>query len=218
MLDNRVGPPGPMHTHFRFVIGKKRIVYCRIRKNGCSAMQRFVIETSPFRDGDKSNNFRFIRRYHAVRSQKGLAAADHRILIVRDPVERIRSVFINKFVQRQDCDDILRSYRVVTGADPFGATFEGFVLDYVSKLGAAPLDPHVWPQHWHLCNILYDRVFLLSALQEGMSQIIGMEMAARFFARKVNPSPEVHLDMSCEIRERISAIYADDFRMLARIR
>lgn len=180
-------------------------------------MQKFIIETSPYRSTDSGGGFAFLRRHHAIRSKKALRSADHRIVIVRDPLERLRSLFVNKFVQRRAFADIFYSYKAITGLDPYEATFRDFVFKYVSRLGDIALDPHVWPQYWHLCNIVYDRVFSLSAMSESMREIIGPELAAQFFQSKVNPSPDSELDIDTELRLRISEIYAEDFKMIRRI-
>lgn len=218
-LDNTGGMsrPGALRAHFQFKADGKRIAYCRIRKNGCSTIQRFIVKTSPFNIDGREDGFAFLRQRHRVRSLGALRAADHRILVYRDPVERIRSVYVNKFLQRQGSTDLLGSYHLVTGKDPDEASFEDFILDYVSKLKDVPVDPHVWPQYWHLCNVIYDRAFPLDNLYEAMLQMIGEDMAARFFQTKVNSSADVALDIGKEIRARISEIYSEDFQMIRRI-
>lgn len=216
-LDNRGGLPDPLQSHFKFAVNDKRFVYCRIRKNGCSAIQQFIVKTSPHRESDRGGGFAFLRRHHAVRSKKALISADHRILVFRDPVDRIRSLFVNKFIQRRAFADIFKSFKAVTGMDPETVTFPDFVLNYVSRLGEVPLDPHVWPQHWHLCNIVYDLVFPLCDMSEKMAEIVGPELAKQYFQEKVNPSPEIELDVDANMRSRLSEIYAEDFRMIERI-
>lgn len=216
-LDNRGGRPSPLRAHFRFAVDGRRFAYCRIRKNGCSAMQQFIIETSPHKIGASESGYQFLRKHHSVPTIKALRSAERRILIFRDPVERIQSLFVNKFLQRSGAVGIFRSYRAVTGRDPTEASFQDFITNYVARLGDVPLDPHVWPQHWHLCPVVYDHVFSLHALTEGMAQIIGQEAAARYFRRKVNTSPETDLDISADIRATLSTIYAEDFRMIRRI-
>ena len=217
-LDNRSGRPDPPRTHFLFDFEDKTVAYCRIRKNGCSAFQKFIIETSPHRRRGAGGGMPFLRRFHGVSSKRALEAADHRILVFRDPVERIRSLFVNKFVQRKDCADIFSSYRTVTGQDPVEASLRDFILLYVSRLGETPLDPHVWPQHWHLSSVVYDRVFPLGELHDGMAAIIGPDLAKSFFQRKVNSSPPVEIPMAVDLVDRIVAIYEDDLRMISRIK
>ena len=216
-LDNRGGHPNPLRAHFQFSINGRQFAYCRIRKNGCSAMQQFIIKTSPHRIAPCETEYDFLRRHHRVPNIKALRSAERRILVVRDPVERILSLYQNKFVQRSGSVGLFRSFTEVTGYDPVGVSLDDFITNYVSRLGDIPLDPHVWPQHWHLCPIVYDYVFSLTDLAEGMTQIVGPRMAADFFQQKVNTSPEFDLEVGAETRARIETIYAEDFRMLDRI-
>jgi Sulfotransferase family len=211
-LKNPLSRPAGTQAHFRFSHDGRHFAYCRIRKNGCSAMQRFVIATSPQR------GLEFLRRHHAVASRRTLDAADGKVLIVRDPVERLKSVYANKFLQRKNCADIFASYRAVTGRAPQEASFEAFVFDYVARLGTVGLDPHVWPQSWHLCDTLYDHVFRLEALRDGMAGIIGWRLARRFFHRKINRSPPVELAVPGPVEAEIVRLYAEDIAMLGRIR
>jgi len=216
-LDNRGGRQNSLNTHFQFDLNGKRFAYCRIRKNGCSAMQRLIIETSPYKQHGSASEYEFLRKHHRVPKMNALRSANHRILVIRDPVERIFSLFTNKFVQRIGNVGIFNSYRLVTGKDPNTASFRDFVVDYVSRLGDVVLDPHVWPQHWHLCPVVYDCVVQLGELSEGMAEIFGNELARQFFHDKINPSQEFDVWADPEMFTRISTIYAEDIRMMESI-
>ena len=181
-------------------------------------MQRFIVETSPHDRDPGESEYRFLQRHHGVRKMKVVRFADSRIVIVRDPVRRIISLFSNKFVQRRGNSDIFESYRTVTGQDPAYATFRDFVLNYVSRLGEIRLDPHIWPQAWHLCPVSYDRVIELENLCEGMARLVGPDLAETYFRVKTNSAPVEDIDIDRETRSRIDEIYADDFRMLHRIK
>lgn len=195
----------------------KSFAYCRIRKNGCSAFQKFMIETSPHRRRGTGSGMMFLRRFHGASSKRALEAADHRILVFRDPVERIRSLFVNKFMQRKDCEDIFLSYRAVTGRDPLEASLRDFILRYVSRLGETPLDPHVWPQHWHLSHVIYDRVFPLGELHDGMVETIGRDLANKFFRHKVNQSSLIDFTIDTDLMDRIKYIYEGDLEIISNI-
>jgi hypothetical protein len=217
IFDNRSARSGPQNTHFRFIVDGRQFAYCRIRKNACSAIQRFIIETSPYRRNEVESDYKFLRRQHRVSTLEGLRSADHRILIARDPVERIQSVFVNKFIQRNGNVGIFDSYSRVTGLDPHEANFRTFVVEYVSRLGDDGLDPHVWPQTWYLCPVVYDIAIRLDDLAATMSRIIGAELASKFFDNKVNASEALELPVDSETSVRLAEIYAADYRMLERI-
>lgn len=180
-------------------------------------MQKFIVENSPHEMLATESEYDFLRRKHGIPKMKLLRAAKERILIVRHPVERIQSLFVNKFIQRIGNGGIFKSYRLVTGRDPETASFREFVNEYVSRLGDVRLDPHTWPQHWHLCPIVYNRVFRLQDLAESMAEIVGKEMADTYFRDRVNPSVDFDLEIDAETRDRISSIYSEDFRIIDRI-
>lgn len=180
-------------------------------------MGRFIFSISPERGKDKLQGLHFLRRHHAAQSRKQLLSAHHRLVIVREPVERLRSLYVNKFVQRSNCSDIFDSYRKVTGQAPETATFPRFVQDYVAQLGEIPLDPHIWPQAWHLSNVVYDRVLLLDNLTDGMAELVGPQRAARFFQKNVNASPPASVEIPEDVRAQILGIYREDIRMMKRV-
>lgn len=217
MLDNRNGPVTALNTHFRFRLGDQHLAYCRIRKNACSAMQRLIIETSPHRRKPGESRYAFIRRHHRTPGLASLKATDHRILIVRDPVDRLASLYANKFVERQGNLGLFESYRTVTGRDPRRAGLREFVIEYVSRMGDTPLDPHVWPQSWHLCPVVYDHVIFLRDLAKGMSELISPALAKQYFGDPVNPSSRSNPEPDEELSAIIRCVYAEDYRMLSSI-
>lgn len=216
-LDNRAQPPGPINAHFVFRIGGKTVVYCRIRKNGCSVMEKFIMGISPHNGKRPKGSLPFIRKYHAVRAPKVLRGADHKLLILRDPVERIQSTFNNKFVQKSGASDIFNNYQKLTGNRPEQATIRDFVFNYLDKLYQQPLDPHVWPQNWHVCNIVYDKVIFLRDLHAGMADIAGSELANEYFEEKLNASDREDTVIEPDIRQKILELYAEDVELLQRV-
>jgi hypothetical protein len=216
-LDNRNGRPGPTDTHFTFMHGSQSIAYCRIRKNGCSSFQKLICETSPHRHTSRLGGFRFVRKHHSVRSQSMLEKSHCRILVYRDPVERLESVYKNKFIQKSGSRDIMESYARVTGRLEQDIRFEDFFYDYVARLGLEPLDPHVWPQCWHVTNVLYDHAVPLPMLFEGMAGIIGRSLAEAYFLHRTNRSADHDIPISPETRADIEALYAEDYALLDRV-
>ena len=97
------------------------------------------------------------------------------------------------------------------------ASFEEFIIDYLSQLGNAPLDPHVWPQDWHLCDVIYDLAIPLQSLSAGMWMALGPRFAADHFKHKVNSSASYRIEVDSEISSRVSEIYAADYRMIERL-
>ena len=126
----------------------------------------------------------FLRSYHARQGQE-IESFDHSVFVVRETMQRIISVYRNKFIQRRGNHDIFASYASRTGRDPELASFRDLVEDYLSH-PLASLDSHVWPQAGHLEPAVYSDAILLHDLHRRMSGIIGPELADRFFLKKVN--------------------------------
>ena len=120
--------------HFAFEANKKKIVYCYIRKNASSSFKRLMISRSPYKNKRKDfqSSLKFLSQFYAAKTQQ-FEKFDHSIFVVRDPVDRILSVFKNKFVKKTGNIDIFESYARVTGKNPETATFSGFMTDYIGR-------------------------------------------------------------------------------------
>lgn len=238
---NAIGRP-----HFRFSVNGKSIGYCYIRKNACTAFKRLMIDFSEHRDSyrDDEPPMAFLKRHHLETSITSLSRCDSVIFVYRDPFRRLTSLFINKFVVHSGNEDIFADYRRETGQDPSTASFRDFVREYLS--GDLPsLDPHVWPQHAHLHQIRYSDAIPIDDLRHRMRDIIGGDLAERYFATRTNASVGRHDDdddlsgLSAAVLrqgylqrdslprheqlaeralvERLSQIYADDVRLVGRL-
>ena len=191
IFDNRDQPPlpgFPPGLHFGFEMRGKRLLYCYIRKNACSAFKRMITVRSPERaklDGF-SSRLKFLRRFHGVRDIRA-EEYDHTIFVYRDPVERLVSVWRNKFVQRDGHDDVFASYAAVTGRDPERASFAEFLEVYMAR-PLPELNVHLHPQAACLAAIRYSDALPLRNLHDHMVPIIGAKPAARFFRQATNAS------------------------------
>jgi hypothetical protein len=171
-------------SHFCFTINGRRVAYCYIRKNGCSAFKRLMLDVAGG-ERDDEQPITTLSRHFGARSLDEVRRADHRILVLRDPYARLVSLFRNKFIMRDGAEDILRDFAAVTGSDALCATFEGFVRDYVAK---HPSDPHCWAITDHLLPVDYDVVIPLEELGQAMSATLGEAVAKRYFNTPLNSS------------------------------
>ena len=74
--------------------------YTYIRKNACSVFKKMILQTSDSGDMDPNrfqNPSKFMGAYHRV-SIKRMARLEQRIVVLRNPVERIISGYINQFL------------------------------------------------------------------------------------------------------------------------
>ena len=198
MFDNRRAfQRGSLHLGFE--LGGKRIAYAYIRKNGSSAFKRALGYPSgtDIRVIEPSHRWDLRQRYDAT------------IFVWRDPEERLKSLYRNKILEREDAEDILVRYRTTMGEEP--GSFERF-----AEFATRNSDPHCVPQRDHLKPIVYSHAIPLTRLHESMVTIVGIE-AARPFARPVNASSESAIDISDRARALIRKHYARDYQMIAEI-
>lgn len=177
--------------HFSFTAGGKKIVYCYIRKNACSAFKRLIVGTSDKAEKPsfKNNTIGFLSLHYKSRYPRDFWAADHTVFVYRDPLERIISVFKNKFIQRSGAKDMFDSYTRITGLDPENASFHDFVLTYLRPKFAG-LDSHVLPQRYHLQPALYSDAIPMTGLYTAMIGIVGQELADEHFKTPRNSSQD----------------------------
>lgn len=180
-------------NHFGLQIGDQKIGYCYIRKNACSSFKRMFLERSPHRDQKQPAQRRidFIRTYHCLGPQD-CTDCDRLIFVYRDPIERILSMFRNKFIAQSGANDISVSYARIAGEAPQDASFRSFMRRYLGR-GFARLDRHVLPQRMHLQRVLYTDAIPVQGLHAGMCQVIGQDLADRYFLRPVNRTSDVPL-------------------------
>jgi len=186
--------------HLSFSASGKKIGYSYIRKNGCSSFKELMglPRKKSVDELEKTHSFKPWER------------CDHLIFVYRDPIERMKSLYQNKFIDKDGHEDITRRYERAMSGKP--STFSNF-LDFAEKM----LDPHCWTQKSHLFPRKYTNAIHLHDLHAAMVEIVGEEQAEPFRHRK-NPSKKPEFSVSDSDIEKIREIYAADFRMIDRIR
>ena len=244
-LDNtakKVDPKIFGSHHFKFEINQKSFAYCYIRKNACSAFKRLIVSTSPFKNQipDFPGTMRFLSKFHGT-SIPGINSADHSILVVRDPIDRLVSAYLNKFVQKAGHEDVASSYQRLCQQDPDQASFQDVVFRYLDN-PMELVDSHFWAQSSYLAPTAYTDCIQISSLETHMRKIMGKEVSEEYFKKPINSSrefQELEIDdaskltaaklreiylvssqlpapnclVTPRLRQRISKIYAEDFRL-----
>jgi hypothetical protein len=210
------------YPHYLFSKGGKRFLYCYVRKNASSAFKALILDE--IRGGwpvghDEPLGTRpidLMDRAARARYPTDMRGIDHGVFVYRDPFVRIASLYLNKFVQRRGSDDILASYREVTGERPESASLSDFVHEYL-RSDFHLLDLHVLPQRRHMWPIVYTDVVPIHRLHERMSHILGAAVADRYFRVSVNETsgaPSYHDDCAADRpAEELCRIYAADGRL-----
>ena len=179
-------------AHFALDTTRGRLVYSYIRKNASSAfkvylsrhpgpwvaLRRRLVRRNPHRLADIA--------HLRVDRDGDLNGFDGGLFVYRDPLERMVSLYINKFVHSLAAGGAKASYRRITGKAPEEASFRDF-LDYL-EAPFAELDVHCYPQKAHLLDIPYRHCLPLKQLEGGMAPLIGAGEAATFFGAPKNPS------------------------------
>lgn len=184
-----MNPNRKINQHFVINIGGIDYIYVYIRKNACSAWKKvFLAESS--HNGAGENNLRpieFMNKFHRVSSLDAVTAVKRKIVILRDPVIRVYSAFINQIVMRMDRQYSLhRSIEQVAGKPIGRLNFSEFVNLYLTKVDPAEIDGHFQPQNSALLDIEYSDVWDLSTLHQKSAELFGVPFADRYFAKKVN--------------------------------
>lgn len=224
------------------------ILYTYIRKNACTSFKRLFKTYSSYNFHDSGGDLKGMAHNHLVKWAEEADKVSSKIFIYRDPLERVVSVFKNKFIQESGAVDITKDFLNVTGKNVEECTFYDFIFLYVSKIKAeGNIDAHLLPQVWHLMPIEYNCAIPLEKVEIGMSEIIGREVAKTHFSKPVNStSQNVSVDIEdasnltvnelrkiyqCEaiypslsslvdadMEELLHSIYKDDYSMLSRLR
>jgi hypothetical protein len=177
-------------AHYGIKIGNDFLAYCYIRKNACTAFKNLFLDKSPWRRlvwRKRNPGIKLLNRFHRLTTQKAQQATK-RVMVYRDPVARLTSLYCNKFVHQKDCDDIFANYQMLTGKDPGEATFRSLVNSYVKRVcDGDEIDCHLYTQASHLMPIDYNAVICIDSLYASMSKLLGTDIGNQYFSTPASP-------------------------------
>lgn len=129
-----------------YVYPRLRLAYTYIPKNACSSFKQTFGRAQGWLDEDASSAHRMSPTWWL----SGLAryyGADERIVVVRDPFDRILSGFLSKFTKRHDAAADHAMKTGLADACPTGddVTFAAFV-EYLARTSSRSLNEHWRPQ------------------------------------------------------------------------
>lgn len=159
------------------------LLYTYIRKNACSSFKALMLDRAREKSGSEMAR---LAEFLCADPQEYASSS---VFIYRDPVERLVSAFVNKFVQISGNKDVFNNFEERTGNKAETATFRE-VVDYVGG-GFPGIDPHFWPQKSHLADIEYRHAIdigMLSAFMEAEFPSI-----SEYFKKPVNKSIVRHI-------------------------
>jgi hypothetical protein len=189
-----------------------------IRKNGSSSMVNFLESRVPEAKEPKIRRLANISRFFGVDSQEA-ANAPSRVLILRDPMERLQSLFINKFIHAhavgRQISDIAKEAQKLTGQDWTEIGWEEFCLAYVLHPEAS--DPHLRRQSDHCGPIDYNAVAMIDSMPELMNRVVGKTLSGQWFRERTNSSPmsyRMQIRSSRHLRANLENFYSSDYELL----
>ena len=102
-------------------------------------------------------------------------------------MDRVISVYKNKFIQRSASSTVFDSFRAITGIAPEDATFADLVEKYLQP-GLDGVDAHLLPQRRHLLPIVYNYAVSIEVLYASMTDLLGATVADCYFRHPNNAS------------------------------
>lgn len=174
--------------HLKLPQAGNTLVY--IRKNGSSSFRRWM-EFEMAEGQEIRFDLKSIQKKYAVTFETELVGV-RRILVLRDPIDRLCSLFRNKFIQESGAHDIFHNLEKLSGIQRLDLTFRQFIIGYVSRFlhvtskGLPIIDPHCTLQCSHLWPIKYDCVIMLKDLTKHAPALFGEAVARKFFTAREN--------------------------------
>ena len=243
MFDNSSSPHNGL-AHFSFQINEKNYIYAYIRKNACTTLKIMSIKNSIHKNhlSNCRSEFHFLKVFHSAPLLENSNALS--FFIYRDPLERIISLYVNKFIVMSGYEDIYKDVYDKIKEDPMQLTFHNFVFNY---LGAnyPHVDVHCISQYEYLRPIKYNYAIDIKYLYNTMIDIIGLDYANLYFRNETNKNPDrtdlinfshvtakklrqIYMSnnvlpsykslINSYIIDKINSIYLDDYKLIDKIK
>lgn len=203
----------PLRGHYAMGTDPQ-VGYCYIRKNACSVFTRIIVDNAPEPLGAGEKAFALMERACRLR-YRDLPGCSRMIFVIREPMERIVSGFVQQVVNRAlgPYVELDESVQALTGRSRAELSFADFVTRYLGSEDFARINVHFTPQISHLAPILYTDVLEIRSLAADAMQVFGPATAARYFHEPVNAmsqiarhrDPEAWRTPAGELRRRLDA-------------
>lgn len=165
---------------------KYKLVYCPIPKNACTFFKTLMVELSDECTDFKNSSYDIHKYIRATQSKIKLTSFSYienqnylKLVILRNPFERLVSAYLNKFVRinkktpivQKVIDDVYNNFDLKREKDS-SITFSQFI-DYLSRTEDYDLNEHWRPQHTFLGTNLveFDLVFQLENLDSALEKL-----------------------------------------------
>lgn len=171
----------------------KTICYAYIRKNACSVFKKLIVdEVAKCRDVHYETIVEAMYHFH-VGNVDAARKAPKRIFVIRDPLERVVSGFLNQIVFKIDTPypEMFNVIKTDLGLDPADLTFHTFVEQYLCGLSLAQINAHFHPITVILGPIEYTHVLWDRYLYEDVALVLGKDTADAYFTKPLNSTSKI---------------------------
>ena len=169
-------------THFKVdESGKICVVY--IRKNACSALKAMILDDIGDLGAGKTDTQR-MAEYRLCNFEEATSARV-RSFIIRDPLHRVISGWLNQVVQKIDraYPEMFDGITDAVGKHPRDVTFNDFLKLYLTR---KKINGHFTPVVNHLYPMLYTHVLHDQSLYDDARIAFGNDLAQKNFLRPTN--------------------------------
>lgn len=194
--------PWPDAQHF--ICRDKKVIYCPIGKNACTFFKQAMVKLAahPYQDiilhsvhrlTDRVNTGMQLSDHDMKDVEAALADPDQfKFAILRDPLDRLLSAYIEKFVKNREengnltyhTSPVIRAVQTGEGLDDpdyaRGISFRSFV-DHIVGQPHGSLDPHWRPQYLYLGDHDWTRLYTFDMLPQAVAdleRISGVKLSA----------------------------------------
>lgn len=177
-----------LKTHYD-LFGDGEFVYVYIYKNACTTFKRLIIANIPRTPENASASNVELMKVRLVSLEKA-QEAKHRLFVIRNPVERVVSGFLNQIVENPELHypemfDVIEK----TIEKPIAeVTFRDFVIKYLAASNLKNINSHFHPVTTTLAPLKYDSVIEMKDLYESSKSLFGLEIANKYFKQRINSS------------------------------
>lgn len=174
-----------LNNHFD-LFGNGEFIYVYIYKNACSVFKKIIKDYAVCLDKEKLSDIEIMRTRRVSLGEA--EAAKIRLFVVRDPIERVVSGFLNQVMSKFDrsypemFDGIARA----AGKPLCDITFRDFVTKYLGGEQWRDVNAHFSPVSSMLGPLYYDAVIDMDDLRDASSILFGDVISDKYFSRKIN--------------------------------
>lgn len=184
----------PNKPHFVTALNGDNIAYCYLRKNACSSWKSFILRNEEVAGISHADQMKLLKRKYRLDDFDSFYQCKYRIAVLRDPIQRLYSGFINQVVMRlKRGGDVIDSVEAVIDFPISEITFHDFVYKYLISVKPGSLDGHFKPQSLQMYpKEYYSHIFKMDNMNEHISNIFGKEVSESYFLNHINQTSRIN--------------------------